>query len=67
MGLHAVGRLPDLDAAAALVGVHDAEEPDVAHAALYRQLRPLVEQSALALSGVFTELAELSPPPAEAR
>jgi gluconokinase len=70
LGLHALGQLPDLDAAADLVRVHDAVEPDPAEAALYERRRPLVERSALALAEVFAALdpvaadgAERSRPP----
>ena len=59
LGMHALGHLPDLDAATALVAVCEPIEPDPAHAALYRRLRPLVEQSTRALTDVF---AALDPP-----
>ena len=61
LGLHALGALPDLDAATTLVAVHDPEEPDPATAAHYRQLRPLVEQSTLALADVLSALDTLAP------
>ena len=61
LGLHALGALPDLQQAAALVAVRDPVEPDPADAALYRRLRPLVEQSALALTDVLAALDALGP------
>jgi gluconokinase len=56
LGLHALGLLPDLDAATALVGVHEPVDADPAEAELYRRLRPLVERSTEALTDVLTEL-----------
>jgi gluconokinase len=56
LGLHALGALPDLDEATALVAVHDPVEPDPTDAELYRRLRPLVEQSTAALADVLTTL-----------
>ena len=61
LGMHALGQLPDLDEATALVAVHDPVEPDPEDAALYRRLRPLVEQSTLALADVFTALDAQAP------
>ena len=61
LGMHAVGALPDLDAATALVAVHDPVEPDPEAAAVYRRLRPLVEHSTLALADVFAALDSHSP------
>lgn len=61
LGFHALGLLPDLDAATALVAVHDPIEPDPDDAAIYRRLRPLVEQSTLALADVFTALDTHAP------
>ncbi len=61
LGMHALGQLPDLDEATALVAVHDPVEPDPQDAALYRRLRPLVEQSTLALAGVFAALDAHAP------
>ena len=63
LGLHALGALPDLDAATALVTVHDPVEPDPADAAVYRELRPLVERSTDALIDVLTALDALDDPP----
>jgi gluconokinase len=63
LGLHALGALPDLDAATALIGVSDPVEPEPAAAALYRRMRPLVEQSTQALTGVLTSLDELDDSP----
>lgn len=56
LGLHALGELPDLDAATALVAVHDPVRPDPGDADLYRRLRPLVERSTAALADVLTAL-----------
>jgi gluconokinase len=61
LGMHALGQLPDLDEATALVQVHDPVEPDPKAAQLYRRLRPLVEQSTLALADVFTALDAQAP------
>ena len=61
LGMHALGQLPDLDRATALVAVHDPVEPDPEDAALYRRLRPLVEQSTLALADVFAALDAHAP------
>ena len=66
LGLHALGQLPDLDAASALVTSADPVEPDPAAAAHFRRLRPLVEQSALALTDVFAALAPSTDAPADA-
>jgi gluconokinase len=63
LGLHALGALPDLDAATALVGVSDPVAPDPATADLYRRMRPLVEQSARALGDVLTTLDALDDTP----
>lgn len=52
LGWHALGDLPDLEAAAALVQVGDPVRPDPAVAARYRRARPLVEQAARALAGL---------------
>ncbi|WP_045745781.1 gluconokinase [Actinoplanes rectilineatus] len=60
---HALGELPDLDRAAALVPTGETTRPDPRDAALYRRLRPLVERSALAVLDVVTELDELAPEP----
>jgi gluconokinase len=56
LGLHALGALPDLDAAASLVGVGDPVPVDSAEAALYARLRPLVETSTDALTDVLADL-----------
>jgi len=61
LGLHALGELPDLDQATTIVAVHDAVEPDPATADLYRRMRPLVEQSTLALADIFSTLDSLAP------
>ncbi|GAA2533576.1 gluconokinase [Winogradskya humida] len=63
LGLHALGDLPDLDDAAALVDITGRTTPDPANADLYRRLRPLVEKSALAVTDVLTELDRIAPAP----
>ncbi|MEU4164210.1 gluconokinase [Actinoplanes sp. NPDC026670] len=60
---HALGDLPDLDHAAALVPTGAPTRPDPQDADLYRRLRPLVEKSALAVLDVVTELDKLAPEP----
>ncbi|MCO8270019.1 gluconokinase [Actinoplanes sp. TRM 88003] len=60
---HALGELPDLDEAAALVPVGAPNRPDPDDAALYARMRPLVESSALAVLDVVKELDRLAPPP----
>ncbi len=62
LGMHALGALPDLRQAAELVEVHAPVEPVPEQAALYRRLRPLVEQSALALTDVLSALDGVAPP-----
>ena len=62
LGLHALGVLPDLDAATALVAVHEPITADPGAAELYRRLRPLVEQSTTALSGVLAALDAVHEP-----
>ncbi len=62
LGLHALGALPDLDAAAELVAVDEPVPADPAAAALYRRLRPLVERSTTALLDVLTELDAVASP-----
>jgi gluconokinase len=63
LGLHALGDLPDLDEAAALVAINEHTRPDPEDAAHYRRLRPLIEQSALAVADVVAELDKLAPEP----
>ncbi|MGY1741848.1 MULTISPECIES: gluconokinase [unclassified Blastococcus] len=63
LGWHALGALPDLDAATALVEVSTPVRPDPAQAALYARLRPLVERSTGALTDVLTELDHLDDTP----
>ena len=63
LGWHALGELPDLDEAAALVAVAEPTLPDPEDAALYARLRPLVERSALAVADVVAELDKLAPEP----
>ncbi|GAA3937694.1 gluconokinase [Actinoplanes auranticolor] len=60
---HALGELPDLDQAAALVAISEHERPDPRNADLYRRMRPLVERSALAVTDVLQELDKLAPEP----
>ncbi|CCG03897.1 gluconokinase [Blastococcus saxobsidens] len=59
LGWHALGALPDLTAATALVAVHDPVLPDPDAVAVYRQLRPLAERSTRALADVLTTLDAL--------
>ncbi|WP_409332994.1 gluconokinase [Trujillonella humicola] len=63
LGWHALGHLPDLDAATALVDVSGPVLPDPADAALYGRLRPLVERSTGALADVLTDLDALDDTP----
>jgi gluconokinase len=63
LGLHALGELPDLDHAAALVEIAAPTRPDPENAKLYRRLRPLIEQSALAVADIVAELDKLAPRP----
>jgi gluconokinase len=63
LGLHALGELPDLDEAAALIDIAPPTVPDPENAALYRRLRPLIERSALAIADVVAELDKLAPKP----
>jgi gluconokinase len=63
LGLHALGELPDLDHAAALIDIGKPTVPDPRDAELYRRLRPLVEQSALAIADIVAELDRLAPKP----
>jgi gluconokinase len=61
LGLHALGDLPDLDHAAALIEIGRPTRPDPDNADLYRRLRPLIEQSALAVADIVVELDKLAP------
>ncbi len=61
LGLHALGALPDLDAATALVAVRDQVRPDPDDAELYRRLRPLVTRSTEALTDVLITLDAVGP------
>jgi gluconokinase len=63
LGLHALGELPDLDQAAALIDIAPPTVPDPENAELYRRLRPLIERSALAIADVVAELDKLAPKP----
>ncbi|RZU48601.1 gluconate kinase (FGGY family) [Krasilnikovia cinnamomea] len=60
LGWHALGTLPDLDHAGALVGVGEPTRPDPDAAALYRRMRPLVERAVHAVTDVHTELRGLT-------
>jgi gluconokinase len=63
LGWHALGELPDLDEAAALVAIAEPTRPDPENAALYARLRSLVERSALAVADVVAELDKIAPEP----
>jgi gluconokinase len=63
LGLHALGDLPNLDDAAALIAITDHTQPDRENASLYKRMRPLVERSALAVTDVLTELDKIAPEP----
>ena len=56
LGWHALGVLPDLDAAAELTAGGEAVRVDPAAAELYRRLRPLVERATTALADVLADL-----------
>ncbi|BAL90652.1 putative FGGY-family carbohydrate kinase [Actinoplanes missouriensis 431] len=60
---HALGEFPDLAEAAALVPISRHTRPEPEDAELYRRLRPLVEESALAVLDVVAELDRLAPEP----
>ena len=60
LGLHALGALDDLEAAAALVAVREPVLPDPSGARLYARARPLVERSTLALADVLLALDAVS-------
>ncbi|MEV4351275.1 gluconokinase [Actinoplanes sp. NPDC049596] len=60
---HALGELPDLDHAAALIPIAEPTVPDPENAELYARLRPLIETSALAVLDVVKELDKLAPQP----
>jgi gluconokinase len=61
LGLHALGDLPDLDHAAALVAIGDPTRPDPVNADLYRRLRPIIEKTALAVADIVKEINDLAP------
>jgi gluconokinase len=63
LGLHALGELPDLDQAAALIAIEEPTRPDQQNAALYAQMRPLIERSAEAVADIVAELDKLAPEP----
>jgi gluconokinase len=63
LGWHALGELPDLDDAAALIDIGEPTRPDPANAALYARLRPLVEKAALSVLDTVRELDRLAPLP----
>ena len=60
LGMHALGELPDLDQAAALVAIGAPARPDPVDAALYARVRPLIERAALTLAGLTGELDALA-------
>ena len=61
LGLHALGDLPDLDHAAALVAIGEPTVPDPGNADLYGRMRPLIERSALAVADIVADLDKLAP------
>jgi gluconokinase len=61
LGLHALGALPDLAAAADIIQANEPVRPDPDAAALYQRLRPLVERAALALADVLVDLDAIAP------
>jgi gluconokinase len=65
LGWHALGALPDLTAATALVAVHEPVLPDPDAVDVYRQLRPLVDRSTTALADVLTTLDALDVAPGD--
>ena len=60
LAFHALGVLPDLDAAADLVALNEPVEPDPAAAARYARMRPLIERATLAIADVLAELDDIS-------
>jgi gluconokinase len=66
LGLHALGALPDLDAATALVAVGEPVLPDPADALAYARLRPLITRSTTALGDVLATLDGLTAPAEQA-
>ena len=63
LALHALGELPDLDRAAALIDIGEPTVPDPENAELYGRMRPLIERSALAVADIVAELDKLAPRP----
>jgi gluconokinase len=63
LGLHALGELPDLDDAAALISIGEPTRPDPANAELYAKMRPIVEKAAMAVLETVTELDRIAPAP----
>ncbi len=63
LGWHALGELPDLDQAAALIAIGAPTQPDPVSAALYARLRPIVERAAKAVQTTVTELDQALPTP----
>lgn len=63
LGLHALGELPDLDHAAALIAIGRPTMPDPKNAELYGRMRPLIERSALAVADIVADLDKLAPSP----
>lgn len=62
LGLHALGRIDDLDAAADVVGVAERLAPDPAAAAVYAAMRPTYAALHEALLPTFRALRELTGP-----
>ncbi len=60
LGLHALGVLPDLEAAADVVDLQEPVRPDPAAAARYARMRPLIEQATLAVADILAELDDIS-------
>jgi gluconokinase len=61
LGWHALGALPDLDQAAALVAIGTPVRPDPGAAALYARLRPLIERSAAVVREMSLEMDAMQP------
>jgi gluconokinase len=64
LGWHALGELPDLDQAAALVDIAEPTLPDPVNAELYRRLRPLIERIAPVVADLAAEVDKTAPGPA---
>ncbi|WP_198597907.1 gluconokinase [Blastococcus atacamensis] len=61
LGLHALGALPDLEAATGLVQVGDPVLPEPADVEVYERLRPLMVRSTTALGDILTALDDGTP------